>query len=200
MAPGWEQIGSDAAGNHEGHCRPGNTMKMVCSWPACRSTGAAKGDTSLPIHVATRARPRQSPRGRKRLWLTGSALPQRLPGVVVPPQSRGAYAVQGCPSVICALPDPSLVLRRPAPRTLPVLRSPRHLGLVVPSAPGCREGTCGGIHGCIARRALGGGVLCAGGPGGGSGWVAPSDVFCGGSGFLSGVGWGPQADWVSLLL
>lgn len=70
--------------------------------------------------------------------------------------------MQGCPSVICALPDPRLVSRRPAPWTWSVLRSPRHLGLVVASAPGCREGTCGGIHGCRARRALGGCTPCGG--------------------------------------
>ena len=46
-----------------------------------------------------------------------------------------------------------------APRTWPVLRSPRHRGT---SAPGCRRDSRDGIHGCKAKRALGGGAPCGG--------------------------------------
>ena len=161
---------------------PATTWKGVCSRTGPRPPGLPWETPPCPS-TAPRVPPHDShPVAGRTAALTGSALPRSLSEVVVLPQSRGTYAVQGCPSVICALPDPRLVLRRPAPRTWSVLRSPRHVGLVVPSAAGCREGTCDGIH-----------AAEPGGHGEGwSGWAAPSDIFCGGSGFLSG--------WVFFLL
>lgn len=62
-----------------------------------------------------------------------------------------------------------------------------------------REGTCGRATAAELADAgrgavLGGGWRVAGG-GGGVRWAAPSDVYWGGSGFLSGLGWGPWAGW-----
>lgn len=192
---GWCRAGerSDPVGSCQGDCWPGDYMEK----------GAFTDSPRAPVYHGRRStRLLGSPmrnarslislhRGRKCLTPDRKRLAAEAPGSCSPAQVQGHLRSIGrWPSVICTLLGPRLVLDIQHPR------------------PGRFWGQrCNSDWRFPPRQAIElarvvdfwlqrwEGVLHVG-----VWWAALSDIFCRWSGFLSGLGWGPQVGRVSLLL